>query len=276
MTRYFLLIAGSKGWNNYRHQADVMALSSLLHTDSTNKVITMMADDLVHNPYNPYPGKLFNTNRITNKYNVYNREYIDERNITLHTMKELMNKNNFTKKDSVFIYYNNHGAPGLLCSPKNRDPDNPEFFADDIEEYLQELSHYVGKIMFVIESCYSGSVAKYISIPNVFTIAAANSIQSSYSAKWNSKLNTFTTNLFTLNFLNFINNISNHNRTILDLVNYVSERTLKSTVSAYGDNHFSNSITNYRIEDIFGNISSIPRDNDNNYELINDLCHSRA
>lgn len=314
MTRYFLLIAGSKGWSNYRHQADVMALSTLLHSDPNNNVITMMTDDIVNHPSNPAPGKMFNTetlydtntlprycthkptsiynfnfgsssNLITkskpssfincspelydNKYNIYHNEYINSTNVTFQSMKQLMSKNKFTKNDIVTIYYNDHGAPGLLCSPKNTD-----FFADDIENYLKELSHQVGKILFIIESCYSGSIAKYISIPNVFTISAANAIQSSYSTKWSNELNTFVTNLFTLNFINFINDLDNQNLTILDLVNYLASHTLRSTVTAYGDNHFSKSLTKYKISEVFGSLSPIPRDP--NDEEHNEITNNKS
>lgn len=270
-TRYHLLIAGSRGWNNYRHQADVMAMSKLLHTDPENVVMTMISNDVVNHRYNPYPGQLFNTLKHTPEYNVYNKDYINSTKITLGSMKELMSHYNFTRNDIVMIYYNDHGAPGLLCSPKNRDTDNSEFFADDVEEYLKELSQQVGKILFIIESCYSGSVGKYISIPNVFTISAANSIQSSYASKYSNELSTFVTNLFTLNLINYINDPSNRDSTILDLVNYLAKYTLRSTVVAYGDNHFSSSITKYKLQDIFGILTPIPRDDEyeHNDKIIN-------
>ena len=138
-TRYQLLIAGSSGWNNYRHQADVMALSTLLHSNSSNIVTTMMKNDIVNHEDNPYPGKLFNTLKTSDNYNIYNKDYINSSIITLDNMKDLMKNFNFTHDDIITIYYNDHGAPGLLCSPYNNDPSNREFFADDINDYLKEI-----------------------------------------------------------------------------------------------------------------------------------------
>ena len=218
LLRYQMLVAGSTGWSNYRHQADVMALSTLFHTDSSNTVITMIPDDVVNHYSNPYPNSLFNTLNTSPSYNVYHPEFITSRNITLEEMKHQLSKYSFSPNDIITLYYNNHGAPGYLCTPNGM---FDGFFADDIESYLKELSSTGAKILFIIESCYSGSVAKYISLPNVLTISASNSIQSSYAAKYSEELGTFTTNLFTLNLINYLNNNENEDKTILDLVNYL-------------------------------------------------------
>lgn len=270
-TRYQLLIAGSSGWNNYRHQADVMALSTLLHSNSSNIVTTMMKNDIVNHEDNPYPGKLFNTLKTSDNYNIYNKDYINSSIITLDNMKDLMKNFNFTHDDIITIYYNDHGAPGLLCSPYNNDPSNREFFADDINDYLKELSTTGAKILFIIESCYSGSVAKYISLPNVLTIAAANSIESSYAAKFSEDLSTFVSNVFTLNLINYINDPRNGDKTLLDLVNYLCANTLRSTVSMYGDRYHTQSLIGYKLNTIFGTLEPIPRDNEylDNAELFN-------
>lgn len=262
--RYQILIAGSNGWNNYRHQSDVMALSSLLHTDNENIITTFMTDDLTNSIENPFPGQLFNTLSTNSEFNIYNKSYINSSIITLDSIKQLMSRFSFTSNDVITIYYNDHGAPGMLCTPKNKY--DSDFFADDIQQYLLELSRTGAKILFIIESCYSGSVAKYISIPNVLTIAAANSIQSSYATKYSPKLQTFVSNLFTLNLINYLNDASNRDSTILDMTNYLSKYTLRSTVGLYGDKRYSELFTKYKIKDVFGNLGTIPRDNEYNNE----------
>ena len=267
--RYQILIAGSNGWNNYRHQSDVIALSSLLHTDDENIITTFVADDLANSFENPFPGQLFNTLSTSSKFNIYNKSYINSSIITLDSIKQLLSRFNFSSNDIITIYYNDHGAPGLLCSPKNLNM-NSEFFADDIQKYLLELSRTGAKILFIIESCYSGSIAKYISIPNVLTIAAANSVESSYAAKFSPKLQTFVSNLFTLNLINYLNDASNKDSTILDMTNYLAKNTLRSTVAMYGDKYYSSLLTKYKIKDVFGDLGTIPRDNeyDNEEELM--------
>lgn len=78
-----LLIAGSAGWGNYRHQADICHVRCTLplhdkqprfvaltqgHMQAyqvlrdgglpEERIVVMMADDIAHNPLNPHPGKV--------------------------------------------------------------------------------------------------------------------------------------------------------------------------------------------------------------------------
>jgi legumain len=57
-----VLVAGSEGFHNYRHQSDVFhAYQSLIKKGmDKNKIIVMAYDDIVHDLYNPFKGKVFN------------------------------------------------------------------------------------------------------------------------------------------------------------------------------------------------------------------------
>jgi hypothetical protein len=57
-----LLVAGSKGYGNYRHQADVCHAYQVLRNRGLdeNRIITMFYDDVAHSFFNPYKSKLFN------------------------------------------------------------------------------------------------------------------------------------------------------------------------------------------------------------------------
>lgn len=58
-----LLIAGSNGWGNYRHQADVAHAYHVLRQGglSEHRIVVMMYDDIANNYENPFPGKIFNS-----------------------------------------------------------------------------------------------------------------------------------------------------------------------------------------------------------------------
>jgi glycosylphosphatidylinositol transamidase (GPIT) subunit GPI8 len=47
-----LLVAGSNGWYNYRHQADVCHAYQILHKNGIpdSNIVVMMYDDLAQNP----------------------------------------------------------------------------------------------------------------------------------------------------------------------------------------------------------------------------------
>ena len=57
-----VLVAGSRGWENYRHQADVCHAYQVLHGHGVpeDNIIVMMYDDIAYNQRNPYQGKIFN------------------------------------------------------------------------------------------------------------------------------------------------------------------------------------------------------------------------
>lgn len=58
-----MLVAGSSGYGNYRHQADVAhAYQTLVRRGGVDpsRVIVMVYDDVATDPSNPFPGQLFN------------------------------------------------------------------------------------------------------------------------------------------------------------------------------------------------------------------------
>ena len=57
-----VLVAGSNGFWNYRHQADVCHAYQVLKKNGfpESNIITMAYDDIANDPENPIPGKLFN------------------------------------------------------------------------------------------------------------------------------------------------------------------------------------------------------------------------
>lgn len=57
-----LLIAGSAGWGNYRHQADVCHAVQVLRRGGIpeERMVVMMFDDIAHNPENPRQGEIIN------------------------------------------------------------------------------------------------------------------------------------------------------------------------------------------------------------------------
>ena len=53
-----VLVAGSAGYYNYRHQADIAHAYHILVNNGMDpeNIITMMYDDIANNLLNPYPG----------------------------------------------------------------------------------------------------------------------------------------------------------------------------------------------------------------------------
>jgi glycosylphosphatidylinositol transamidase (GPIT) subunit GPI8 len=57
-----VIVAGSNGFYNYRHQTDACHAFHVLHDHGVpaDKIIVMIYDDIANDPNNPYPGQLFN------------------------------------------------------------------------------------------------------------------------------------------------------------------------------------------------------------------------
>jgi legumain len=56
-----LLVAGSDGYYNYRHQSDVFAMyqAVLKMGVPPQNIVIMAVNDIVHSPSNPFPGKMY-------------------------------------------------------------------------------------------------------------------------------------------------------------------------------------------------------------------------
>ena len=236
-----VLMAGSRGYNNYRHQADVFNIYDLLKSRGfdPSHIITLAYNDVVNHKMNPFKGQIFSS---ADHRNVYPGDdcvdYQGRQANAENFIRVLLGDNKkgraleSTKDDDVFVYFNDHGAPGLLCVPSNN---GPELYADQIRKTLKEMKEKAmfKRLFFVIEACYSGSVGNNITTDGVFTLTAAGPTQSSYSADWDSSIDAFRTNEFTKQFVEFVE--ENPHKRVIDCVNHVAELTLRSHVTAYGD-----------------------------------------
>ena len=62
-----LLVAGSNGWFNYRHQADICHAYQIVHAHGVpdERIIVMMYDDIAYNKENPTPGMIINQVKVS-------------------------------------------------------------------------------------------------------------------------------------------------------------------------------------------------------------------
>ena len=118
-----MLVAGSNGWFNYRHQADVCHAYQIVHGHGVpdDHIIVMMYDDIAYNKENPTPGKIINHPNGTDVYQGVPKDYVCgsvRPDIFLQVLKgEKINSNMGSGKtlgsgpnDNVFVYFTDHGA----------------------------------------------------------------------------------------------------------------------------------------------------------------------
>lgn len=191
-TRWAVLIAGSNGYWNYRHQADVCHAYQVLKKGGLKdeNIIVFMFDDIANHEENPRPGVIINSPYGSDVYKGVPKDYTGE-NVTIDNFLAaiLGNRSAITggsgkvvdsgPNDHIFIYYTDHGGPGVLGMPTY-----PYLYADDLVDTLKK-KHASGSyksLVFYLEACESGSIFDGL-LPeglNIYATTAANAEESSW------------------------------------------------------------------------------------------------
>ncbi|KAK8838522.1 hypothetical protein M9Y10_033150 [Tritrichomonas musculus] len=231
--QYAFLYAGSSYFYNYRHQADIFTIyNQLLARGFTTSNIALYAyDDIATDFDNPFKGQVFHT--VDHKTNVYpgsDAINVKKQGVTDQAFYDAITNLPTTNNDYVFIYYDNHGGPGILGTPNGY-----EINADKLAEAFNTASssNLYKQCLFLIEACYSGSVAEVFTAPNLATITAANNQESSYAAVYDSEIGTYLSNEFTNYFIAIID--ENPSISVGELYETLKKETQQSHVCYYGD-----------------------------------------
>ncbi|XP_047341072.1 vacuolar-processing enzyme-like [Impatiens glandulifera] len=191
-TRWAVLIAGSNGYWNYRHQADVCHAYQLLKRGGVKEenIVVLMYDDIAYNAENPRKGIIINSPHGEDVYKGVPKDYTGEDvNVDNLFAVILGNKSALTggsgkvvdsgPDDHIFIYYSDHGGPGVLGMPTN-----PYLYANDLIEVLKK-KHASGtykSLVLYLEACESGSIFEGL-LPeglNIYATTASNAEESSW------------------------------------------------------------------------------------------------
>uniref|UniRef100_A0A7S2TJG5 legumain n=1 Tax=Lotharella oceanica TaxID=641309 RepID=A0A7S2TJG5_9EUKA len=249
---YAVLVAGSSGYSNYRHQADVCHAYQILIRNGVpaDNIITMSYDDVAGSSENPFPGKLFNkpTEEGTPGVDVYDGCVIDYKGSEVtpkNFIAVLKGDSSASGKvlksgsnDKVFINFVDHGAPGLVAFPSGY------LHADELNsalKYMNENNMY-SELVFYLEACESGSMFDGLLPDNIkiYATTAANGKESSWgtycppSSKVDGKeLNTCLGDLYSVNWMEDADR-GNTTETLEGQYEIVKDETSKSHVMEYG------------------------------------------
>ncbi|KAI1283175.1 Legumain [Halotydeus destructor] len=189
--QWVLLIAGSNGYDNYRHQADVYHAYQILtgHGIPESQIVVMHYDDIANNEENPVKGNVINRPDGPNVYTGVPKDYVGDDVTPDNALKALRGDKGLaaagkkviqsTEKDHIFIYFADHGATGLVAFP------NDELQATDVNAALVQLNKdkKYAKLVIYLEACESGSMFDGI-LPkniNIYATTAANPDESSWA-----------------------------------------------------------------------------------------------
>ncbi|XP_045550253.1 legumain [Salmo salar] len=186
---WVVIVAGSNGWHNYRHQADACHAYQIVHRNGIpdEQIVVMMYDDLAANEKQPGPRDVTPDNFLAVLKG-------DSASTKWGTGKVLKSGPN----DHVFVYITAHGAPGLLAFPED------ELYAADLMaaiNYMHDKKKYK-KSVFYIDASGSGSMMTKLSDDiGVYATTATNSTELSNACYYDEKRNTFLGDWYSVNWM---------------------------------------------------------------------------
>lgn len=244
--RWALLVATSSGWEDYRHQADVLNMYQLLIHNGydDNHIVLIMEDDIADNVNNPNPGVVRSSLDGENvrqgaviDYHTSNLKPSDLTDILLgHKSDRLPEVIESDANDNVLIFWSGHGTMNGM-----QWLDNGIFDKNDADAMLTALEevHSYRRLIWFAETCYSGGVACVADNHHgVLAITAANAYETSKADVYDNKTNTWLSNRFTSTLHDCL--INNASISMRDLYYRLFQNTVGSHVCVFGASGFGN------------------------------------
>jgi legumain len=261
-----VIVAGSNTYSNYRHQADACHAYQIAKTKGVpeDHIILMAYDDIASSSQNPFPGQLFNKPDPTGPgYDVYAGCNIDYKgaDVTPQMFMDVMTgaasgkKLESTSEDNVFVFFSDHGAPGLIAFPGSAGT----LHKSELQSTFQTMSDnkMFNKLTFYLETCESGSMFEDMSIPGIYALSASNPTESSWGsycgteAKVNGKsINSCLGDLFSVSWMEDADAVDTTTESLEENFQTVKTATTRSEVMQWGDVTY----TDDKMSEFIGNL----------------------
>lgn len=246
---YAVLIQGSSGWKNYRHQADVLNMYQMLKRNGwdDDHIILILSNDIAYNDKNTYRGMVKISDDGPDLYQSAKIDY-DTDTLTIDDLKKILlgKKSTHLPKvlehaynANILIFWSGHG-----CTESDKGAnaflwrdDKTLFTDDDLEDVLCNMDFR--KILLLLEPCFSRNMAQAANgLPGVLAISAAGSTESSFADFHSPELGVWMSDRFTNNLVNTLSD--SPNQTYNNLYQYLCRHTLGSHVYVENASMFGN------------------------------------
>ncbi|XP_048217856.1 legumain [Perognathus longimembris pacificus] len=247
---WVVIVAGSNGWYNYRHQADACHAYQIIHRNGIpdEQIVVMMYDDIANSEDNPTPGVVINRPNGTDVYKGVLKDYTGEDVTPQNFLAVLRGDAEAVKgkgsgkvlqsgpRDHVFVYFTDHGATGILVFP------NDDLHVKDLNDtihYMHKHKMYQ-KMVFYIEACESGSMMNHLPHDiNVYATTAANPSESSYACYYDEERGTYLGDWYSVNWMEDSDVEDLTKETLHRQYQLVKSHTNTSHVMQYGNKSIS-------------------------------------
>jgi len=281
-----VIVAGSNTYQNYRHQADACHAYQVAKGKgiAEDHIIMMAYDDIANNSRNPFPGQLFNKPTAAGEegYDVYAGCNIDYKgaDVTPANFQAVLTGTasgkslQSTSEDNVFIFFSDHGAPGLIAFPASAGT----LHKQELQTTLQTMSDnkMFNKLTFYLETCESGSMFQGMDIPNVYALSAANPTESSWGAYCGSSamvngqsVGSCLGDLFSVNWMEDSDAEDTTAESLDSQFQLIKTKTARSQVMQWGDVTFTDDKVSEFIGDLNVDLASASTSEDPSKSAVN-------
>lgn len=200
-----LLVAASKGWPNYRFQADVFSIYDILKDNGydDDHIVLIVEDDLAFNGDNKNDRGAVRTSE--NGPNLYVPGAIDYKLGYLQpsdigdilqgrSSDRLPEVIKADAHDNIFVFWSSHGNPGALDFGGVQ-----TMWYTQMRDIIEQTPHR--KLLMAVEACYSGGLGETCTgLPGVLLLTAASPFETSHADVWSQKIGVYLSNGFTAGF----------------------------------------------------------------------------
>jgi hypothetical protein len=211
-TDFVAVIAGpSRGWKNYRHQADALTLYTLLRENGVDDdhIIFMTYDDIPTAVENPLRGDVHNIPKGKNLRPGAVVDYAGA-NVTSGTLKNVLTgtKTGSTpvvldsnRSTDVFVYIASHGLPGGIVFSGNDTLSRDDF--TEVTNTMNRDQRY-RQLVFFADTCFGESIAANATAPGILYMTGAAASEPSLGAVYDMDIRQWLSDEFTSSIVGLI------------------------------------------------------------------------
>jgi phosphatidylinositol glycan class K len=261
-----VIVSTSRFWFNYRHSSNALSVYRTVKRLGIpdSQIVLMLADDMVCDARNVFPGRLFGSGR-TNLYSGDDRAAeVDYRGYEVTTenfLRVLAGRHGEETPrakrlqtdagSNVLVYMTGHGAEDVM-----KFQDSEELSGQDIADCLAQMhtQQRFHRLLFVADTCHAASLQRHFYTPGVLAIASADVEEDSLSMPPDGEIGVTMVDKFThytFEFFEGINKVTAARRTLRDLVKSYSRDLIQSSVIVRTD-LFPEKLEDVPLIDFFG------------------------
>ena len=256
--QYAVLVQGSNGWNNYRHQADVLNVYQMLKKNGfdDDHIILVIDKALASDSKNPEPGIIRAEDGGQDlkagsslDYDNADLSPADISNILLGVKTDKTPV--VLPKDAgqnVLLFWSGHGHNRAANGADELAWRNGEagqgMTADLLGQTISQMQQQgiYRKMLVLTEPCFSEAViTPLVGIPGVLAMSSAGRYEQSFADNWSSTLEVWRCDRFSRNIITHLS--ANPSTTYRDLYLYCAQHTLGSHVHIVNSANFGNLYT---------------------------------